>query len=61
MDMDMSIAAMSVDLAASRTGQALGVAVLREAMDASETAAELLSSMPESLDPDLGTLVDILA
>ena len=60
--MDMSIAALSVDMAQGRTQQQLGVSILKEAMEASgEAVAELLESVPVGLDPNLGAAVDIMA
>ena len=60
--MDMSIASLSVGLAQAQTQQQLGIAVLKEAMDTSgEAVAELLENVPVSLDPNLGTAVDIMA
>ena len=61
MDLDMSIAALSVSMAQARTGEALGVSVLKEAMAMDGEAIELMSEIAGSLDPDLGTLVDIQA
>ncbi len=61
MDLDMSIASLSVGLAQAQTQQQLGISVLKEAMEAgSENVAELLESVPESLDPNLGMTVDIM-
>ena len=57
----MSIAALSVSMAQARTGEALGVSVLKEAMAMDGEALELMSEVAGSLDPDLGTLVDIQA
>ena len=58
----MSIAAMSVGMHQSRVQQDFGAAVLKLAMDSSEQGLEtMLSSMTESLDPNLGTMVDVLA
>ncbi len=62
MGLEMSIAAMSVDLAQARTQQSLGISVLKEAMAlGGEETLGLLSDVVESLDPNLGTLVDIQA
>ncbi len=57
--MDMSIAAMSVDMHMARAQQDFGVAVLKMAM---ETDAEMLEETLESvgsLDPTLGNTIDI--
>ncbi len=62
MDMDMSIAALSVGMAQANTQQQLGISVLKEAMEMSgEAVAELLENVPVSLDPNLGAAVDIMA
>lgn len=61
-DLDMSIAAVSVGMHQSQVQQSLGVAVLKEAMESSEQGVEaMLSSMTESLDPNLGTMIDVFA
>ena len=60
--MDMSIAALSVNMAKAQTQQQLGISILKEAMETSgEAVAELLESVPAVLDPNLGAAVDILA
>ena len=60
--MDMSIAALSVDMAQARTEQQLGISILKKTMETSgEAVAELLESVPVSLEPDLGAAVDIMA
>ena len=60
--MDMSIASLSVDMAQAQTQQLLGISILKEAMDTSgEVVAELLENVPVSLDPNLGTAIDIMA
>lgn len=62
LDLDMSIAAMSVSMHQSQIQQDLGVAVLKEAMSSSEQGLEtMLSSVSESLDPNLGTMIDVFA
>ena len=61
-DLDMSIAAVSVGMHQAQVQQSLGVSVLKEAMDSSGQGLEtMLSSMTESLDPNLGTMIDVLA
>lgn len=61
-DMDMSIAALSVDMVQAQTQQLLGISILKEAMETSgEAVAELLENVPVSLDPALGATVDIMA
>lgn len=59
--MDMSIAAMSVDLSLAKTQQELGISVLKIAMAADTSAAEEALEAVESLDPALGNNIDITA
>ena len=60
--MDMSIAAMSVSMHQAQAGQDMGIAVLKMAMETAESGPmELLEDMEQSLDPNLGALVDIQA
>ena len=60
--MDMSIAALSVNMAQAQTQQQLGISILKEAMETSgEAVAELLESVPAVLNPNLGAAVDIMA
>ncbi|MBQ7454390.1 MAG: YjfB family protein [Selenomonadaceae bacterium] len=59
--MDMSIAAMSVDLSLAKTQQELGVSVLKMAMAANASAVEEVLETVESLDPALGNNIDITA
>ncbi len=59
--MDMSIAAMSVDMHLARTQQDFGVAVLKMAMEADTSIMDETLEMAESLDPALGNNIDILA
>jgi hypothetical protein len=59
--MDMSIAAMSVDLSLARTQQDIGISVLKMAMAADTSAVEEALEVVESLDPALGNNIDILA
>ena len=57
----MEFITVSKDMKA-QVQQNLGVAVLKEAMDSSGQGLEtMLSSMTESLDPNLGTMIDVLA
>ena len=59
--MDMSIAAMSVNMHLARTQEDFGVAVMKMAMEAdTEMLTEALESV-ESLDPALGNNIDISA
>ena len=58
--MDMSIAAMSVSMHQNQAMQDMGMAVLKMAMDTTEVATEeMLAEL--SVDPNLGTMVDIQA
>lgn len=59
--MDMSIAAMSVDLSLAKTQQELGISVLKMAMAADTSAVEEALEAVESLDPALGNNIDIMA
>lgn len=59
--MDMSIAAMSVDMSLARTQQDFGVAVMKIAMEADTSFADEALDMVESLDPALGNNIDIMA
>ena len=59
--MDMSIAAMSVDLSLAKTQQELGISVLKMAMAADTSAVEEALEVVESLDPALGNNIDITA
>ena len=59
--MEMNIAALSVDMHLAQTQQDFGVAVMKLAMDTTtEQAEEILQEM-ESLDPNLGNNIDIIA
>ena len=59
--MDMSVAAMSVDLNLARTQQELGISVLKMAMEADASVVEEALEAVESLDPALGNNIDIMA
>ena len=63
MDDYMSIAALSVSISQQRVEQNLGVAVLKEAMNAQvASTSDLLEEIAvDAVDPNLGTLVDIQA
>ena len=54
--MDMSIAAMSVDMRQARFSQQLGISVMKMAMNTTE---EAVGEMLESLDPAVGNNIDI--
>jgi len=57
--MDMSIAAMSVDMSLAKTQQELGISVLKMAIAADTSAVEEALEVVESLDPALGNNIDI--
>ena len=59
--MDMSIAALSVDMNLAKTQQELGVSVLKMAMEAQTPGVEEALEVVESLDPALGNNIDIMA
>ena len=59
--MDMSIAALSVDMSMARTQQELGISVLKMAMAAETSTVEEALEAVESLDPALGNNLDITA
>lgn len=59
--MDMSIAALSVDMHMARTQQDFGVEVLKMAMEADTSFVEEALETVGSLDPALGNNIDILA
>ena len=59
--MDMTIAAMSVDLSMARAQQDFGISVLKMAMAADTSLVEEALEAIESLDPALGNNIDILA
>ena len=59
--MDMTIAALSVDMNAAKVQQELGISVLKMAMNADNTAAEEILEVVESLDPALGNNLDVTA
>lgn len=54
--MDMSIAAMSVDMNQARFSQQLGISVMKMAMNTTE---EAVGEMLESLNPAVGNNIDI--
>lgn len=59
--MDMSIAALSVDMSLAKTQQELGVSVLKMAMETQTAGVEEALEVVESLDPALGNNIDITA
>ncbi|MBR3458779.1 MAG: YjfB family protein [Selenomonadaceae bacterium] len=57
---DMTIAALSVDMHQAKAQQDFGIGVMKMAMDTEAAAVdELMEEMAGSLDPALGTNVDI--
>ena len=60
MDLTMSIASLSVGLTQAKTEQSLQLSVMKDAMNMA--GQELLASAETvSLDPNLGTMVDVQA
>ena len=59
--MDMSIAAMSVDMHMAQAQQDFGTAVLKMAMEADMSMVEETLEAVESLDPALGNNIDLMA
>ena len=59
--MDMSIAALSVDMSLAKTQQEFGVSVLKMAMEADTSIMEETLETVGSLDPALGNNIDIMA
>lgn len=59
--MDMSIAALSVDMHLAQTQQNFGVAVMKMAMDDSAEQMEEVLQEIGNLDPNLGNNIDIIA
>ena len=61
MDMDMAIAALSVDMSMAKAQQELSLNVLKIAMSAETSSVEEALAVVESLDPNLGNNLDITA
>lgn len=57
--MDMSIAALSVDMHLAKTQQDFGVSVLKMAMEADASMLEETLESVGSLDPALGNNIDV--
>ncbi len=55
----MDIAGISMAMAQQRTGQAVGIAITKKAMDAQETEAQNLVAMMLSAAPSFGHGMDI--
>lgn len=62
MDLDMSIAALSVGMTNAQVAQQMDTSVLKMALDtSSESMEQILDTMAVSIDPNLGQNIDILA
>ena len=61
MDLTMNIAQMSVNMHRQQDMQSLGIAVAKMAMNASDAALELLEEATASVDPNLGSSIDVSA
>ena len=61
MAMDMSIAAMSVDMHLLQAQQNFGVAVMKMAMETTTEQAEEVLQELSSSEPNLGNNIDIIA
>ena len=59
--MDMAIAALSVDMNMAKAQQEFGVGVLKMAMSADASAVEEVLESVESLDPNVGSNLDVTA
>ena len=57
--MDMSIAALSVNMHLAQSQQDFGVAVMKMAMEADTSMLEEALESVESLDPNLGNVIDV--
>ena len=57
--MDMSIAALSVNMHMAQSQQDFGVAVMKMAMEADTSMLEEALESVESLDPNLGNVIDV--
>ena len=61
MDLTMNIAQLSVDMHQQRAAQSLGIATLKMSNDTDSEALQLIENVAESLDPNLGSSIDIYA
>lgn len=61
MDLTMNIAQLSVDMHQQRAAQSLGIAALKMSIDTGSESLELIENVTESLDPNLGSSIDIYA
>ncbi|MBQ7705582.1 MAG: YjfB family protein [Selenomonadaceae bacterium] len=59
--MEMNIAALSVDMNLAQAQQNFGVAVMKMAMETSTEQTEEILQELDSLDPNLGQNIDIIA
>ncbi len=57
--MDMSIAALSVNMHQAQVQQDMGIAVMKMAMESDVSMVDEALEMVESLDPALGNNIDI--
>ena len=61
MDLTMDIAQMSVGMHQAQAQQSLGIAVAKLAMDSGKEALDLIEETTASLDPNVGSNVDMYA
>ena len=61
MDLTMDIAQMSVGMHQAQAAQSLGIAVAKMAMDSGKEALDLIEETTASLDPNVGSNVDMYA
>ena len=61
MDLTMDVAQMSVGMHQMQAQQSLGIAVAKMAMDSGKEALDLIEETTASLDPNVGSNVDMYA
>ena len=61
MDLTMDVAQMSVGMHQMQAQQSLGIAVAKMAMDSGKDALDLIEETTASLDPNVGSNVDMYA
>ncbi len=61
MDLTMDIAQMSVSMHQQQAAQSLGIAVAKLAMDSGTEALDLIEETTASLNPNVGSNVDMYA
>jgi len=61
MDLTMDIAQMSVGMHQAQAQQSLGIAAAKMAMDSGKEALDLIEETTASLDPNVGSNVDMYA